>query len=215
MTTNPNSHPFTQPITTEAELRALLGETSELALRKQMAALDPHCRAFIASSPFMLLGTTAADGSCDVSPRGDAAGFVLAHDAQTLIVPERPGNRRADSLRNILQTGQVGLLFLIPGVEEFLRVNGRAQLVRDPALLQRLTAQGKVPLLAIVVQVEECFLHCAKAIKRSHLWEATSWPTARPVASLAQMLMDQVQPADATLADLEQGLQESYSKRLY
>ncbi len=209
------THQFTQPITTEAELRAFLGEPSELVIRKQLTALDAHCRAFVASSPFMLLGSTAANGSCDVSPRGDAAGFVLVHDAQTLIVPERPGNRRADSLRNILQTGQVGMLFLIPGVEEFLRINGRAQLVRDPDLLQGLTAHGKQPLLAIVVQVEECFLHCAKAIKRSRLWNAESWPTGRPVASLAQMLMDQIQPANATLADLEQGISESYAQRLY
>ena len=107
------------------------------------------------------------------------------------------------------------MLFLIPGVEEFLRINGRAQLVRDPDLLQGLKAHGKQPLLAIVVQVEECFLHCAKAIKRSRLWNAESWPTGRPVASLAQMLMDQIQPANATLADLEQGISESYAQRLY
>ncbi len=209
------THQFAQPITSEAELRACLGEPSDLVLRKQLTTLDAHCRAFIANSPFMLLGSTAADGSCDVSPRGDAAGFVLAHDAQTLIVPERPGNRRADTLRNILQTGQVGMLFLIPGVEEFLRVNGQAQLVRDPDLLRQLAAHGKTPWLAIVVQVEECFLHCAKAIKRAQLWDQASWPIARPVASLAQMLLDQVQPANTTLADLEQGLCESYIQRLY
>lgn len=207
--------PFTSRISSEAELRALLGEPSELVKRKQLAALDPHCRAFIALSPFVLVGTTSASGSCDVSPRGDAPGFALVLNDQHLLIPERPGNRRADTLRNVLETGAIGLLFMIPGVEETLRVNGRACLVRDAALLERMTAQGKQPLLAIGVEVQEAFLHCAKSIKRSQLWSPASWPERGRLPSLAQMIIDQVRPADMTLDELEQDLAESYSKRLY
>lgn len=206
---------FTNLLTDEAELRQLLGEPSELVLRKQLAALDGHCRAFIALSPFLLLGTTGRDGWGDVSPRGDAPGFVCVLDETTLLIPDRPGNKRVDSLRNILQTGSVGLLFLIPGVEETLRVNGRAWLVRDPHLLEPMTVQGKRPLLAIGVQVAECYLQCAKALKRSHLWQTEQWPAVGALPSLAQMLMDQIQPPHTTLADLEAAIAESYAKRLY
>ncbi len=147
--------PFRDIVTSEAALRELLGEPSDLVIRKQLAALDRHSRAFIALSPFVLVGTAGADGACDVSPRGDAPGFVLTLDEKTLVIPERPGNRRADTLRNILQTGAVGLLFVIPGVEETLRVNGRACLVRDAAILERLAARGKQPPIAIGVEVDE------------------------------------------------------------
>lgn len=206
---------FTDTVTSEEELRGLLGTPSDLVIRKQLAALDRHCRAFIALSPFVLIGTTDATGACDVSPRGDAPGFVLVPDEKTLVIPERPGNRRADTLRNILQTGAVGLLFIIPGVEETLRVNGRACLTRDAALLERTAARGKQPPLAIGVTVDECFLHCAKAFKRSGLWEAEQWPERGALPSLAQMIVDQVRPPDTTVADLERALAESYTKRLY
>lgn len=208
-------HSFTNLITTEAELRDLLGEPSELVIRKQLPTLDAHCRAFIALSPFLLLGTTDNEGMGDVSPRGDAPGFVQVLNKTLLLIPERPGNRRIDSLRNILQTGGVALLFLIPGVEEMLRVNGRARLVRDPHLLEPMAVQGKTPLLAIGVEVQECFLHCAKAVKRAHLWDSTQWPPPDSVPSLAQMLIDQVQPPNTTLAELEGYIAESYAKRLY
>jgi len=208
-------HCFTHPLTSEAELGDLLGAPSELSVRKQLAALDHHCRAFIAMSPFVLIGTCDPKGRCDVSPRGDAPGFVLALDTQTLVIPDRPGNRRVDTLRNIVQTGAVGLLFMIPGVEETLRVNGRAWVVRDPDLLARTAARGKQPLLAIGVAVDECFLQCAKALKRSQLWNAAGWPERAALPSLAQMLLDQAQLPDTTLADLECLVAESYANRLY
>lgn len=207
--------PFTSRISSEAELRALLGQPSELVIRKQLAALDAHCRAFIALAPYVLLGTSGAGGSCDVSPRGDAPGFVLALDEHHLVIPERPGNRRADTLRNILETGGIGLLFMIPGVEELLRVNGRACLVRDAPLLERLAVQGKRPLLAIGVEVEEAFLHCAKSIKRSQLWSPATWPERDRLPSMAQMIIDQVQPEDLTVEQLDGYLAEAYHKRLY
>jgi PPOX class probable FMN-dependent enzyme len=206
---------FTNLITSEAELRELLGEPSELARRKQLAALDQHCRAFIALSPFVLIGTIDAAGMCDVSPRGDAPGFVLALDDRTLLIPDRPGNRRIDTLRNIVQTRSVGLLFMIPGVEETLRVNGQAWVVRDADLLERTVAHGKQPLLAIGVEVAECFLQCAKSLKRSQLWNPASWPERAALPSLAQMLLDQVRPAGTTVEDLEEYIAESYAKRLY
>jgi hypothetical protein len=126
----------------------------------------------VALSPFVLVGTSDAGGTCDVSPRGDAPGFVLVLDEETLAIPERPGNRRIDSLLNILETGVVGLLFLVPGFEETLRINGRASVVRNACILKRTEAQGKPPAVAIGLELEECFPHCAKAFKRSGLWRA-------------------------------------------
>ncbi len=211
----PVRYQFTDCITSEAELRALLGEPSDLVLRKQLAALDHHCRAFLALSPFVLVGTTNAQGQCDVSPRGDAPGFVLALDDHTLVIPDRPGNRRIDSLRNIISHGGIGLLFMIPGVEETLRVNGRACIVRDAALLPRLEAQGKVPKLAIAVDVEEAFLQCAKALKRSRLWDAATWPERAALPTLAQILHDQVPTEGVTVEALHAAFEESYRERLY
>jgi PPOX class probable FMN-dependent enzyme len=206
---------FGDTITSESELRQLVGEPGELAVKKELTYLDRHCRAFIARSPFAVVGTVGASGRCDVSPRGDAPGFVQVLDERTLAIPERPGNRRLDTLINVLQTGRVGLLFLIPGIEETLRVNGRACLLRDPAILEGSVVQGKRPLLAIGVEAEECFLHCAKALKRSHLWQTDQWPSPDAVPTLARMLFDQIHPAHQSVDDLAASIEESYAKRLY
>lgn len=211
----PTRHQFMNCVTTEAELRALVGEPRELVIKKQLPALDRHCRAFIALSPFLLIGTANADGDCDVSPRGDAPGFVLALDDRTLVIPDRPGNRRIDSLRNIVTHGGVGLLFMIPGVEETLRINGRATIVRDAALLARLEAQGKTPDLAIVVAVNEAFLQCPKALKRSRLWDTATWPARGALPTLAQILHDQVPMPDVTVEALDAAFEQSYRERLY
>jgi PPOX class probable FMN-dependent enzyme len=206
---------FTDLVTSEAELRAILGEPREVVIRKQLPALDRHCRAFIARSPFMLLGTANASGDCDVSPRGDAPGFVLVLDDHTLAIPDRPGNRRIDSLRNIVTRGGVGLLFMVPGVEETLRVNGRASITRDADLRARLEARGKVPQLAIVVAVEEAFLHCAKALKRSQLWDTATWPERSALPTLAQMIHDQVPMPGVSVEELDAAFEEGYRTRLY
>ncbi len=206
---------FGDIVTSEEELRGLMGQPSELVLRKQLTALDHHCRAFIALAPFLLIGSVDAAGRHDVSPRGDAPGFALVLDEKMLVIPERPGNRRLDTLRNILHTPSVGVLFIVPGVEEILRVNGRACLVRDAAILDQTAAQGKRPLIAIGVEVDECFMHCAKAMKRAKLWDPTCWPERATLPSLAQMLVDQAHPAATTADDLDAYLHESYSKRLY
>jgi uncharacterized protein len=206
---------FRNVIETDAELRALMGEPSKGAIAKEIAALDVHCRAFIARSPFVLVATAGAAGRCDVSPKGDAPGFVLVLDEQRLLIPDRPGNKRFDGMRNLLENPHVGLIFLVPGVEETLRVNGRGWIVRDPELLARCEARGKVPPLGIGVEVEEAFIHCAKAFKRSGLWEPASWPDLSGLASPAQMLFDHVRPPGMTVGELDRQLQEGYRQRLY
>src|SRR5688572_22335175 len=157
---------FNHVIDSLEELRSLIEAPPPQArsLLKERPTLDPHSRAFIAHSPFLLLGTAGADGRCDVSPRGDAPGFVQVLDDRRIVIPERPGNRRLDSLQNLLTNPRVGLLFLIPGRDDTLRVNGRASITRDPGILQRSAVQGKAPLLAIGIEVEQCFFHCAKAM---------------------------------------------------
>lgn len=207
--------PFTNLITSVDGLREVLGQPSEMVLKKQLPTLDRHCRTFLSLSPFMLLGTANERGDCDVSPRGDAPGFVTVLDDKHIAIPDRPGNRRIDSLRNIVENGKVGLLFLIPGVEETLRINGRAWITQDPALLEGLTARGKVPTLAIGVEVEEAFLHCAKAFKRSKLWQNESWPDREALPTLSQMLFDQTCPTGVTVEEMERGIALAYEKNLY
>lgn len=206
---------FTDAVETEAELRTVVGEPSELAVGKQLDRLDRHCRDFIALSPFVLVGTFDSDGRCDVSPRGDAPGFVAVLNEEMLAIPERPGNRRLDSLVNVLATRSVGLLFVVPGFEETLRVNGRASVVRDADVLERTAARGRLPALAIGVEVEECFLHCAKAFKRSELWEPEGWPNRSTLPSLGRMFRDQGAVPGARAEDLDRRIEESYAKRLY
>jgi PPOX class probable FMN-dependent enzyme len=155
----------------EAALRALIGEPTALVKAKLSDRLNALTRQFIERSPFVLLSTVGADGRCDVSPRGDPAGFVKVLDDVTLLIPERPGNRIADSLRNIIQTGRCGLLFVIPGVGDTFRANGRATLTTEPALLAPCAVEGKTPRLGILVDVEEAYTQCSKAFIRSHLWD--------------------------------------------
>ena len=208
-----NSGRFQKLVTSAEDLADLIGVPSELAVKKQRAEFDQHMTRFIAESPFLLIGTFARDGSCDVSPRGDAPGVAKVLDSRTLVIPERAGNRRADSLRNILETGRIGLLFLVPGLGETLRVNGRACVIRDDDVLATLSVQGKQPTVGIVVEVEECFLQCAKALIRSKLWQGVASQSSLP--SFAQILMDQTQIEGHTVDSLHQAIEESYAQRLY
>ena len=198
-----------------AELRALVGEPSELARKKQIDHLDRHCREYIAHAPFLLLATSDATGRCDVSPKGDAPGFVHVIDDRHLVIPDRPGNKRFDGISNILENPHVGLIFLVPRYEETLRVNGRATVTRDPELLARMDVGGRRPLLAIGVEVEEVFMHCAKAFKRSGLWQPERWPDISSMAPAACVLFDMAKPTDKTVADIEKGLDFAYAKTLY
>jgi PPOX class probable FMN-dependent enzyme len=170
-------------ITTLAELQELLGEPSDLVRSKVTDRLNDLTRRFVDLSPFMLLATSAGDGSCDVSPRGDPAGFVRVLDERTLLVPERPGNRLADSLRNILLNPQVGLLFLIPGVGETLRVNGRARIVTTEGLLEPLAVDGKAPKVGLLVEIDQVFTHCPKAFIRSDLWNPDTFADSSDLPS--------------------------------
>lgn len=206
---------FQHRIQSAEELTALLGAPSELSLKKELTALDEHMTAFIAHSPFVILSTHSRDGRCDASPRGDAPGFVRVLDERTLLVPDRFGNNRVDSFRNILETGRVGLLFLVPGFGETLRVNGRAALIRDEPLLAPMTAQGKQPLLALAVEVEECFLQCAKALIRSKLWTTDAWPNLKSLPSAGEMLCDQAKTPGIDAAQMQSLLDEAYRSKLY
>jgi PPOX class probable FMN-dependent enzyme len=206
---------FKDVVTSAEELAEVIGVPGELVIRKQLPELDDHMRRFIAESPFLLIGTSGRDGSCDVSPRGDAPGLATVLDARTLLIPERRGNRRADSLRNIIETGRAGLLFLIPGVGETLRVNGRACVIRDEAVLAPLAVEGKRPLVGIVVEVEECFLQCAKAVIRSKLWDAGATGRASSLPGLAEMLNDQTRIEGQTVESLSRMIEDSYRDHLY
>jgi hypothetical protein len=158
-------------IETEAALRELLGEPLAIVCAKVADRLNPLTRQFVERSPFLLLATADEHGRCDVSPRGDPAGFVRILDDATLLIPERPGNRMADSLRNIVRNRHVGLLFVIPGVGDTFRINGRATLTTDAALLAPCAVEGKLPKLGILVDIEAAYTHCSKAFLRSQLWE--------------------------------------------
>jgi len=204
---------FREVLKSEEELRELLGEPSELAIRKQLSALDAYSRRVIDRSPFVLVATANRAGTCDVSPRGDAPGFVMVLDDRTLIIPERPGNRRADSLKNLLDNPRIGLLFLIPGMEETLRVNGRAAIVRDEELLTRATVRGKRPLLAIAVHVEECFTHCAKAFKRSGLWDTSTWGDSADLQG--ELMAMRAKVTGKSIEEVQREVEESYRTRLY
>jgi uncharacterized protein len=206
---------FEQTITSLEELLALHGEAHLVARNKQRSSLDVHCQEFIAASPMLLLSTSSAAGLCDVTPRGDALGFVRVLSNTVLAIPERNGNNRLDSARNILENPQVGLIFLIPGVLETLRVNGRACLVRDKSLLESFEVNGKLPKFVIVVDTEEVYLQCGKAFKRSNLWQPESWTAAQTLTSRGVMLADHASSAGINQQDMQALLETAYEERLY
>jgi PPOX class probable FMN-dependent enzyme len=200
-------------ITDPDVLRAHYGEPKDLARKKTLHRLDRHCRAFIAQSPFLVIGSADDQGTADVSPRGDYPGFVQVPDDRTLVIPDRPGNKRVDTLANLLAQPKVGLLFLVPGMNETLRVNGTARITTDPAVLEPLSFQGKLPLSALVVRVEEAFLHCAKALLRARLWDPATQIDRSLFPPLGRMIADQIDGQDADEAELL--VQESIDKQLY
>jgi PPOX class probable FMN-dependent enzyme len=195
----------------EAELRELLGEPSDLVRAKVTDRLNELTRQFVDRSPFVLLATSAEDGSCDVSPRGDPPGFVRVLDERTLLLPERPGNRLADSLRNILANPRVGLLFVVPGIGDTLRVNGSATLVTDEDLLALSAVEGKHPKLGIRVEVDQVFTHCSKAFLRSQLWDPTRYVERTMLPSSGEIHRRHDPSFDAEAYDAERA--ERYARR--
>jgi PPOX class probable FMN-dependent enzyme len=179
-------------ITTLPALRQLFGPARERARKKEIPSLDPHAMQFIGLSPFVVLASSDADGHMDASPRGGDAGFVKVLDAQTLLLPDAPGNNRLDTLENIIATGHLGTLFMVPGFDETLRVNGRAVLSTDPADLALCTDARRTPALVIRLTVTSVYLHCAKAFMRSRLWEASRHIDRAQLPSMGEMLRDQI-----------------------
>ena len=209
-----------QVFTSTGELHAFIGIPMELAVKKCIPHLDRHCRAFIARSPFVCVGTAAADGRADVSPRGDQPGFVQVLDDNTLFIPDRPGNNRIDTMANIVENPNVGLLFMVPGFEDLLRVNGRAVIVRDDELLEQASVKGKTPRVGIRVTVVEAYLHCAKAVKRSKLWHEESRQDRSELPSLGKIILEQTAAPDAPptaeiVCEVDALIEDNYRTGLY
>jgi uncharacterized protein len=196
------------------EIREIYGEPMERAVKKQLPRLEKHSRAFIALSPFIVMATCDAEGRCDASPKGDAPGFVHVLDNETLLIPDRLGNNRIDTIGNLLEHPRIGLIFLVPGLRETLRVNGRAQITTDPEVLAPCTVQGKAPRSGILVTAEEVYFHCGKALIRSDLWNPAKHVAMKDFPSLGVIIADQIgQQVDA--AEAERNTEESYRTRLY
>jgi PPOX class probable FMN-dependent enzyme len=193
-------------------LRALYGPAKERALRKQLPALDAHGMRFVSLSPFVVLSSLGHDGLLDASPRGGDPGFVLAADPYTLLIPDASGNNRLDTLQNIVHTARLGLLFMIPGVDETLRVNGTARLTIDDACLARFAGRERAPRLVIEVSVTEAYLHCAKAFMRSRLWSADVQVPRSALPTMGQMLRDQI--GDATPIESQEDMLARYRAEL-
>lgn len=199
-------------IDSAAALRTVYDAPSEVVLRKDIGRIDGHARAFIGRSPFVVVATADADGWPDASPRGDAPGFVGVDGERTLLLPDRPGNNRLDTLSNLLVNPRIGLIFMIPGRQDTLRVNGSARVLHDPLLRARFAFNNKPARSVVEVTVREAYFHCGKAMIRSGLWQPERWPSLEGLATLGEAIADQT---GAKGADVEQRIAESYRDRLY
>ena len=201
----------------EDELRANYGEVSHLASAKSRPALDKYSRQFIGLSPFLVISTADTQGRADLSPRGDPPGYVHVIDDNTILIPDRPGNNRLDTMANITANPNVGLLFFVPGFEDTLRLNGKARITDDPALLSASTVNGKQPVVGILVTVDEVFLHCAKALKRSKLWDPDSRQDRAQMPSIARIILEQTSTpvAEPEAARIDAEVEEEYRTALY
>jgi uncharacterized protein len=202
-----------QRVTTIEELRRLVGEPHSVTHHKLLQGLDDEARQFIARSPFLFMGTVGPDGVPEVSPKGDEPGFVRVESATQLVIPERPGNRLIFGLQNLLERPQIGLLFLVPATGETLRVEGTAEIVTDPALLQELSARGKPALLALRVTVSRCFFHCARAFKRSQLWKPETWPAPASV-SFGRIIAREMRADEKVAQEIDARVASGYSSEL-
>lgn len=203
-----------EQITDTVGLREIIGEPMELAATKEMPALDKHCRHFISLSPFLCLSSMSAAGKADVSPRGDPPGFVKVLDDRTVLIPDRKGNRRLDTMENILEQPSVAVIFFVPGVEETLRLNGKASITRDPALLDDMAVQGQAPTLGIRIEIDTVYFHCAKALKRSRLWDAETQIDRSEFPRYGQIIKDQRDPGGSA-DEIEDYVQTNYKTEMY
>jgi len=195
------------------DIREIYGEPMERAVKKQLPRLEQHSRAFIARSPFLVIASADAAGRVDASPKGDAPGFVRVIDNETLLIPDRLGNNRVDTISNLLVAPGVGLIFFVPGLRETLRVNGTARVTTDPALLEPCAVGGKMPRSGILVTAEEVYFHCGKALIRSDLWNPEKMLKRSDFPSLGRIITEQIGQGDAAAA--ERATEESYRTRLY
>ena len=207
--------PFDHVLTSQPDLRTVYRDPAGPALRKEVDHLDGHCRAFISHSPFVVVSTAGADGRCDASPKGGPAGFVAVLDDHHLALPDLTGNNRLDSLSNLVENPFIAMLFLIPGLDETLRVNGRAEVTTDDAVLERCAVHGRAPKAAIGVEVETAYIHCAKALKRGDVWRPERWPDRSDLPAPSCMLSDHIAQPDLTPEVVEAALQDSYTTRLW
>lgn len=205
---------FEEVIISRERLRELNKHPSHFVRNKEIDHLDDICRRFIAASPFVVIASRGRDGRLDVSPKGDPAGFVKVLDDKTLAIPDRLGNNRLDTFENLLTCPDVGLIFIIPGNGDTLRVSGKGQIVRDSALQDRLAVNGKPPNLVLVITVEEAFLHCPKCIIRSRLWKPDQWPDLSDVPTLAEAMVAHGSLSES-MTEVEAVIENSNTKRLY
>jgi PPOX class probable FMN-dependent enzyme len=202
-----------QTVTSHDELRQMLGDPLPRVAGKDRKVLHAYDKMWLAASPFCLVATAGADGTCDVSPKGDPPGFTLVLDDRTIVIPERRGNRRADGFHNIVDNPHVGLIYLLPGRGDTLRINGRASIVRDADFFDRMIVKGHRPVLAVVVEIEQVFYHCSKAFLRSSLWTPQTWrPDAAPSRPMIAKAMER---PDDDLAELERYYGPEYEKTIY
>jgi uncharacterized protein len=202
-------------ISSPDQLWELVGQPNERVITKELPALDDRARAFIAASPFLVMATTGADGSSDASPKGGPAGFVRVLDPTRLLVPEFPGNRRFDGVQNLVERPGIGLLFVVPGISETLRVNGFARLTRDPGLLDACSVDGRQPWFAADVDVRQAFSHCAKAFLRSELWKPESWPDGDAVASPSRTIAEKAEHERRRESEVRREVEAEYRPELY
>ena len=210
----PSAYVPEQVVTTVSEVESILGEQFESQVEKVIDHIDEHCRAWIERSPFVVLSSASASGAIDVAPKGDPAGFVRVLDRKTLAVPDRPGNRRGDTFRNILENPYVGLMFIVPKRREVVRVSGTAQIVKDELLLQSMAVRDKVPALALLIRVEEAMFHCGKSMIRSHMWEPELWGPIEGLPTYGRALVDHG-ALQTSVADMEGMTDANEQYRLY
>jgi PPOX class probable FMN-dependent enzyme len=207
--------PFADAVTSEVGLREIYAEASKTSLAKEIDHLDDNCRQWIAHSTFVVLATSDTDGRCDVSPKGGPAGFVRVLDDHRLAIPDFAGNNRLDSIRNIVASSTVALLFCIPGIDETMRINGRATITTEPAVLEACVVRDITPKVAIGVDVVTAFIHCAKALRRASLWAPDEWPDVSDLPKVACILRDHYALPDMDVDAVERRLAESYATTMW